>query len=90
LGDIVVGDIVTLPNHWPTTMSQMSFFFLFHNIFLFLCTRVTLWLVNVTNVTDQNVTQVLSEKYRRPMSPSADLDFLLLQQGAVTDHDRPI
>jgi len=46
--------------HWPTTMSQVSFYFFFHNIFLFLCTRVTLWLANVTNVTNHNVTQVLS------------------------------
>jgi len=45
--------------HWPTIMSQVSFFFLFHNIFLFLCTRVTLWMVNVTN---HNVAQVLSLK----------------------------
>ena len=29
-------------------MPQVSFFFLFDNIFLFLCTRVTLWLANVT------------------------------------------
>ena len=46
--------------HWPTIMPQVSFFFLFHNIFLFLCTRVTLWLTNVTNITNHNVIQVLS------------------------------
>jgi len=31
-----------------------------HNIFLFLCICVTLWLTNVTTVTNHNVTQVLS------------------------------
>jgi len=36
-------------------MSQVSF--LFHNIFLLLCTLVTLWLANVPN---HNVIQVLS------------------------------
>jgi len=36
-------------------MPQVSFFFLFHNIFLFLCTLVISWLTNVTN---HNVTQV--------------------------------
>jgi len=53
VGDIVVGDIVTLTNHNVTSV----FLLLFQNIFLFRCTRVTLWLVNVTN---HNVVQVLS------------------------------
>jgi len=48
---------VALGWHWPTTMSQVSFFFLFHNIYLLLCTLVTLWFANVIN---HNVIQVLS------------------------------
>jgi len=39
--------------------SQVAFFSLFHKIFLSFCTLVTLWLANVTNVTNHNVTQVL-------------------------------
>jgi len=35
--------------HWSTTMSQMSFFSLFHKILLSFFTFVTLWLADITN-----------------------------------------
>jgi hypothetical protein len=52
----MVGDIVTLTNYNVTSV----FFFLFQYFFLFLCTLVTLWLANITNVINHNVTQVFS------------------------------
>jgi len=51
-------------------MSQVSFFFLFHNIFLFFCTCVTLWLANITNIAHHNVTQVFSVKKTTLFFPS--------------------
>jgi len=46
-------------------MSQVIFFSLFHKVFLFVCTLVTLWLVNITNVINHNVTQVSSVQLSR-------------------------
>jgi len=49
-GDIVVDDIGQPQCH------KWFFFFLFHKVFFVFCTLMRLWLVNVTNVTDHNVT----------------------------------